>query len=60
MVAFFFIFIKLEGIKDSLATANKNIDKNSSLRNVLQYIFPTLCNPLHSKNSKYKISDIDY
>ena len=55
-----FYFIKLLGIKDSLATTNKNSKKNSSLRNVHQYIFPTLCNPLHSKNSKYAISDIDY
>ena len=30
------------------------------LRNVHQYIFPTLSNTLHSKNSKYTVFDIDY
>ena len=35
-----------------------NSNKNSPLRNVHQYIFPTLCNSLHSKNSNYMICDI--
>ena len=34
--------------------------ENSLLRNVHQYIFPTLCNTLHNKNPKYTILDIDY
>ena len=33
---------------------------NSPLRNFHQYIFPTLCNTLHSKDSKHTICDIDY
>ena len=51
------------GIWDSLAAIDKliqNNNKNSRLRNVYQYIFPTVRNTLHNKNSKYTISNIDY
>ena len=34
-----------------------NINKNSPLRNVHKYIFPTQCNTLHSKNSKIQMSE---
>ena len=56
--------IWLKWTRDYLATANINscgdIYKNSPLRNVCQYIFLTLCNILHSKNSKYMIYNIVY
>ena len=55
--------LRLKGIRDSLATADiifRNSNKTSPLRNVHQYIFPTLCNILHRKNSKYTIWDIDF
>ena len=54
-------------MRDSLATADivktkfvGNSNKNSPLRNIHQYIFSTLWNTLHSKNSKYAVCDIDY
>ena len=34
-------------------------NSNHLLRNICQYIFPTLCNTLFSKNSKYRIYNID-
>ena len=33
--------------------------KHSCLRNIHQYVLPTLCNILHSKNSKYMTCDRD-
>ena len=33
---------------------------DSLLRNVHQYIFPTLCNTLDSKKSNFRIYDMDY
>ena len=37
-----------------------NSNKNSPLRTVHQYIFPTQCNILHNEKSKYTIYDINY
>ena len=54
--------VRLKGSRNSLATVHiiRNTNKSSPLRNVRQYIFPTLYNTLNSKNSKYAIYNIHY
>ena len=47
--------VRLQGIRDSLATADAIYWVGTVWRNICQYIFPTLCN----KNSKFTIYNID-
>ena len=63
ILCFWFFFIWLLGVGDSLATADiffRNSSKISPLWNVHQHIFLTLWSTLHSKSSRYTICNIDY